>query len=93
MAHDFNIQDWQLGTDGVCAGMAATDAQLDGMLLDAALSVCMEFSKFAMAIGSTMAKLVGKLAESCRIITLKLRGINLYKTLVREKKCMQVCPA
>ena len=55
MAHDFNIQDWQLGTDGVRAGVAATDARLDGMLLDAALSDRMEFSKFAMAIGSTTA--------------------------------------
>ena len=40
MYHDFNIQDWQLGTDGVRAGVAATDARLDGMLLDAALSDC-----------------------------------------------------
>ena len=55
MAHDFNIQDWQLGTDSVRAGVAATDARLDGMLLDAALSDRMEFSKFAMAIGSTTA--------------------------------------
>ena len=55
MAHDFNIQDWQLGTDSVRAGVAATDARLDGMLLYAALSDIMEFSKFAMAIGSTTA--------------------------------------
>ena len=55
MAPDFNIQDWQLGTDGVRAGMAATNARLDGMLLDAALSDRMEFSNFAMAIGSTTA--------------------------------------
>ena len=38
MAHDFNIQYWKLGSDGVRAGMAATDALLDGMLFDAALS-------------------------------------------------------
>ena len=55
MDHDFNIQDWQLGTDGVRAGVATTDARLDGMLLDAALSNRMEFSKFVMAIGSTTA--------------------------------------
>ena len=55
MDDDFNIQYWQLGTDGLHAGMAATDAQLDGELLDAALSNRMEFSKFAMAIGSTTA--------------------------------------
>ena len=53
MADDFNIQDWQLGTDGVRAGVSATDARLDRKLLDAALSNRMEFSKFAMAIGST----------------------------------------
>ena len=39
----------------MCAGVAATDAQLNGMLLDAALSDRMEFSKFAMAIDSTTA--------------------------------------
>ena len=55
MADDFNIQDWQLGTDGVRAGVSATDARLDGKLLDAALSDQMEFSKFAMAIVSTTA--------------------------------------
>ena len=55
MAHDFNIQNWQLGTDGVRAGVAATDARLDGILLDATLSDRMKFSKFAMAIGSTTA--------------------------------------
>ena len=55
MADDFNIKDWQLGTDGVRAGVAATDARLDGKLLDAALSDRMEFFKFAMAIGSTTA--------------------------------------
>ena len=55
MAHDFNIQYWQLGTDGVRAGVAATDARLYGKLLDAALSDRMEFSKFAMEIGSTTA--------------------------------------
>ena len=55
MAHYFNIQDWQLDTEGVHAGLAATDARLDGMLLDAALSNRMEFFKFAMAIGSTTA--------------------------------------
>ena len=49
----FYIQDWQLGTDGVRAGVAATDARLDGTLLDAALSDRLEFSKFAMATGST----------------------------------------
>ena len=38
MARYFNIQDWKLGTDGVRTGVAATDARLDGMLLDAALS-------------------------------------------------------
>ena len=43
MADDFNIQDWQLGTDGVSAGVAATDAQLDGKLLYAAMSDQMEF--------------------------------------------------
>ena len=52
MADDFNIQDWQLGTDGVRAGVAATNARLDWKLLDAALSDRMEFSNFAMAIGS-----------------------------------------
>ena len=52
---DFYIQDWQLGTDGVRAGVAATDARLDGILLDAALSDRLELSKFAMAIGSTTA--------------------------------------
>ena len=35
--------------------MAATDARLDEMLLYAKLSDCMEFSKFAMEIGSTTA--------------------------------------
>ena len=55
MADDFNIQDWKLGTDGVRAGVAATDAQLDGKLLDDALSDRMEFFNFAMAIGSTTA--------------------------------------
>ena len=55
MAHDFKIQDWQLGTDVVRAGVDATDARLDGILLDAALSDGMEFSKFSMAIGSTTA--------------------------------------
>ena len=55
MADDFNIQDWQLVTDGVRAGVAATDAQLDGKLLDAVLSDRMEFSKFSMAIGSKTA--------------------------------------
>ena len=55
MAHDFNIQDWQLGNDGMRAGVAATDARLGGMLLDAALSDRMDFSKFSMAIGSTTA--------------------------------------
>ena len=55
MADDFNIKYWQLVTDGVRAGMAATDARLDGKLLDAELSDWMEFSKFAMAIGSTTA--------------------------------------
>ena len=43
MADDFNIQDWQLGTDGVRAGVSATDARLDRKLLDAALSERMEF--------------------------------------------------
>ena len=42
-------------TDSVRAGVAATDAQLDGTLLDAALSDRWKFSKFAMAIGSTTA--------------------------------------
>ena len=51
----FYIQYWQLGTDGVRAGVATTDARLDGILLDAALSDRLEFSKFAMAIGSTTA--------------------------------------
>ena len=37
------------------AGVAATDARLDGTLLDATLSDRLEFSKFAMAIGSTTA--------------------------------------
>ena len=37
------------------AGVAATDVQLDGTLLDASLSDRLEFSKFAMAIGSTIA--------------------------------------
>ena len=55
MAGDFNIQYWQLGTDSVRAGMAATDARLDGKILDAALSNRIELSKFAMAIGSTTA--------------------------------------
>ena len=55
MDDNFNIQDWQLGTDIVRAGMASTDARLDGKLLDAALSDRMEISKFAMAIGSTTA--------------------------------------
>ena len=55
MAHDLNIQDWQLGTDVVRAGVATTNARLDGMLLDAAQSDRMEFSKFTMAIGSTTA--------------------------------------
>ena len=55
MSDDFNTQDWQLGTDGVYAGVAATDARLDGKLLDAALSNRMEFSELAMAIGSTTA--------------------------------------
>ena len=36
-------------------GVVATDAQLDGILLDAALSDRMEFSKFTMAIESTTA--------------------------------------
>ena len=53
MAHDFNIQDWQLGTDGVRTGVSATNARLDDMLLDAALSDRIELSKFALAIGST----------------------------------------
>ena len=53
MDDDFNIKDWQLGTDGVRAGVAATDARLDGKLLDATLSDRMEFSKFAMEICST----------------------------------------
>ena len=43
MPDDFYIQDWQLGTDGVRAGVAATDARLDGTLLDAALSDRLEF--------------------------------------------------
>ena len=55
MPDNFYIQDWQLGMDGVGAGVAATDAWLDGTLLDAALSDRLEFSKFAMAIGSTTA--------------------------------------
>ena len=55
MPDDFYIQDLQLGTDGVRAGVAATDERLDGILLDAALSDRLEFSKFAMAIGSTTA--------------------------------------
>ena len=59
MPDDFCIQDWQLGTDGVRTGMAATDARLDGILLDAALSDRLEFSKFAMAIGSTTANKEG----------------------------------
>ena len=67
MAHDFNIQDWQLGTDGVRAGVATTDARLDGMLLDAALSDRMEFSKFAMAIVSTTANKGG-----CEIVLVDL---------------------
>ena len=29
MPYDFYIKDWQLGTDGVRAGVAATDARLD----------------------------------------------------------------
>ena len=41
--------------DGVRAGVAATNAQLDGELLDATLSDRMEFSKFDMVIGSTTA--------------------------------------
>ena len=41
------------------AGVAATDARLDGILLDAALSDRLEISKFAMAIGSTIANKVG----------------------------------
>ena len=55
MVHEFNIQDWQLVTDGVREGVDATDVRLDGMLLDAALSYRMEFYKFTMAIGSTTA--------------------------------------
>ena len=55
MDHDFKIQDWKLGTDGVRVGVAATKSRLYGMLLDATLSDRMEFSKFAMAIGSTTA--------------------------------------
>ena len=55
MPDDFYIQYLQLGTDGVRAGVAATDARLDGILLDAALSDRLEFSKFVMAIGSTTA--------------------------------------
>ena len=54
MAYDFNIQYWQLGTDSMRAGVAATDARLDGILLDAALSDRIKFSKFTMEIGSTM---------------------------------------
>ena len=55
MPDNFYIQDWQLGTDGVRAGVVATDARLDGILLDAALSDRLELSKFAMAIGSITA--------------------------------------
>ena len=59
MADDFNIQDWKLGTDGVHTGVTATYALLDGKLLDDALSDRMEFSKVAMAIGSTTANTGG----------------------------------
>ena len=30
--------------------------------------------------------------ESCRIITLELHGVNLYKPLSETKKFIQVCP-
>ena len=53
IADDFKIQYWQLITDVVRTGMVATDARLDGKLLDATLSDRMEFSKFAMEICST----------------------------------------
>ena len=55
MPDDFYIQDWKIGMDGVRAGVDSTDARLDGILLDAALSDRLELSKFAMAIGSTTA--------------------------------------
>ena len=55
MPDDLYIQDWKLGTDGVRVGVATTDARLDGTLVDAAMSDRLEFSKFAMAIGSTTA--------------------------------------
>ena len=39
MPDDFYIQDWQLGTDRVRAGVAATDARLDRTLLSSHIPV------------------------------------------------------
>ena len=79
MSDDLYIQDWQLGTDVVRAGVAATDARLDGTLLDAALSDRLGFSKFAMAIGSTTANKGG--CELSGIKAIRISGERYDKCI------------
>ena len=52
------------------AGVAATDARLDGILLDAELSDRLECSKFAIAIGSTTAN-----KGRCELVMAKLNEL------------------
>ena len=73
MAHEFNIQYWQLSTDSVRTGVAANDTQLQVMLLYTALSDRMEFSKCAMAIGSTTANKGG-----CEVFFADLDNSSAY---------------
>ena len=73
MPDDFYIQDWQPGTGGVRSGLAANDARMNGTLLDAALSDRLEFSKFAMAIGSTTSN-----KGSCELFMVELDELEEY---------------
>ena len=59
----YRMQYWLLVEDVIRAHVASTDARLDGKLLDADLSDRMEFSKFAMEIGSMTAN-----SGSCELI-------------------------
>ena len=47
-----HIQDLLIADDPIRAHVASIDSNLDGAVLDSALSSRLEFSKFAMSIGS-----------------------------------------
>ena len=47
-----HMQDFLIADDPIRAHVASIDSNLDGAVLDSALSSRLEFSKFAMSIGS-----------------------------------------